>query len=397
MYDFCINGGGMVGATLALGLARQGYQVAVIEPVMPPPFEASDGPDLRVSAISEHSADILRALGAWEAIEAMRVRPYDTLSVWENDGSETAFTANMLDMQQLGYFVENRVLQLGCHEVLQSLDNVTCFVGNKVRRFAFPVGGGAMAGLVDGTEVQAQWLVGADGAQSVVRKAAEIGTTGWQYDQRALGMTVKMSSPATPHTWQRFYPSGPRALLPMYDNYASLVWYDSADQIQALARLDNAALAEKVSEAFPSRLTVDGTTFTVLDKAAFPLTRAHASRYVTPSVILVGDAAHTVNPLAGQGVNLGFRDIECLLSVTADHPDLTSAAFFRALQTRYEKPRQRDNRLMMAGLDSVYALFSNDLGPIKWVRNQVLAVTEKVVPAKREVMKYALGLHQWKF
>ncbi|WP_414830503.1 FAD-dependent monooxygenase [Alteromonas sp. H39] len=397
MYDFCINGGGMVGASLALGLAQQGYNVALVETAVPTPFDPNSGPDLRVSAISEHSVVILRALGAWKHINAMRVRPYTGLAVWEEEGNETTFSAESVNLPQLGYFVENRILQLGCYEALKDFDNVTWFTQSPVASFDFNAGDASTLTLADGTNIEAQWVVGADGARSAVRKAADIGSSGWQYEQQALGITVKMHQTAAPVTWQRFYPTGPRAYLPMYDNFASLIWYDDAKTVAELKGLSNDALKARVLAAFPDRLIAGDNDFTIQDKAAFPLTRSHASAYVTPSVVLVGDAAHTINPLAGQGVNLGFRDIESLLALTASGPDISQLAFYRALKTKYEKPRQRDNALMMAGMDSFYLLFSNNSGPLKWIRNQLLTVADKVKPAKREVLKYALGLNQWKF
>ena len=397
MYDFCINGGGMVGATLALGLARQGYNVALIETAVPAPFDSHAGPDLRVSAISEHSVDILRALDAWKHIEAMRVKPYTGLAVWEEEGSETRFSAASLNLPQLGYFVENRILQLGCYEALKEHDNVTWFTQSPVAKFDFNAGDASTLTLADNTTIEAQWVMGADGARSAVRTAADIGSNGWQYEQQALGVTVKMAQEVEPITWQRFYPTGPRAYLPMYDNFASLIWYDDAKTIAELKGLSNDALKARILSSFPKRLVAGDNDFTLVDKAAFPLTRSHASAYVTPSVILTGDAAHTINPLAGQGVNLGFRDIETLLALTAGNPEISQLAFYRALKKRYEKPRQRGNALMMTGMDSFYLLFSNDSGPLKWIRNQLLTVADKVQPAKREVLKYALGLNQWKF
>ena len=240
-------------------------------------------------------------------------------------------------------------------------------------------------------------MIGADGAASQVRQSANIGVSGWQYRQQAMGITIEMTNPVDAITWQEFTPEGPKAFLPMFDNYASLVWYDSPDELKRLSTLNAAQLKQAIIEAFPSELIKDGNDFTVIDKATFPLTRAHASRYVTDSVILVGDAAHTINPLAGQGVNLGFRDVETLLAVTGDGIDLTSLAFKSCLITSYEKPRQRDNGLMMSAMDGFYGLFSNDIGPIKWLRNQLLSVAQHFEPAKREVLKYAIGMREWKF
>ncbi len=397
MFDFCINGGGMVGATLALGLAQQQFKVAVIEPYLPAPFKPGDGPDLRVSAISEASVTLLKALGAWEHIAAMRVKPYTGLSVWDDPSHRTDFTAHSIDMPQLGYFVENRLLQLGCHKALTQFDNVEIISGQSVEDIRLT--NTANVNLSNGRTLEAKWLVGADGANSQVRKAAGIGTTGWQYAQQAMGITIRMENAVEPITWQQFTSSGPKAFLPMFDNYASLVWYDTPDELKRIKSLKPSQLESEILKTFPEELTKGKNSFSVIDKAIFPLTRSHANHYVKGCCVLIGDAAHTINPLAGQGVNLGFKDVEAFLSVSSNFKTnstandlLTDGAFSQMLFSNYERPRKRDNLMMMTAMDGFYTLFSNDVAPIKWIRNQILSVAQRIEPAKQEVLKYAIGL-----
>ena len=397
MFDFCINGGGMVGATLALGLAQQQFKVAVIEPYLPAPFKPGDGPDLRVSAISEASVTLLKALGAWEHIAAMRVKPYTGLSVWDDPSHRTDFTAQSIDMPQLGFFVENRLLQLGCHKALTQFDNVEIISGQSVEDIRLT--NTANVNLSNGRTLEARWLVGADGANSQVRKAAGIGTTGWQYAQQAMGITIKMENAVEPITWQQFTSSGPKAFLPMFDNYASLVWYDTPDELKRIKSLKPSQLESEILKTFPEELTKGKNSFSVIDKAIFPLTRSHANHYVKDCCVLIGDAAHTINPLAGQGVNLGFKDVEAFLSVSSNFKTnstandlLTDGAFSQMLFSNYERPRKRDNLMMMTAMDGFYTLFSNDVAPIKWIRNQLLSVAQRIEPAKQEVLKYAIGL-----
>jgi len=398
MVDFCINGGGMVGAALALGLAQQQFKVAVIEPYLPAPFNPEDGPDLRVSAISEASVTLLKALGAWEHIAAMRVKSYTGLSVWDDPAHRTDFTAQSIGMPQLGFFVENRLLQLGCHKALAQHKNVELISANTVSDITLT--DTASVKLSDGRRIEAKWLIGADGANSQVRKAAGIGTTGWQYAQQAMGITIRMNKPVEAVTWQQFTASGPKAFLPMFDNYASLVWYDWPDELKRLKSLNASQLETEILKTFPNELTKNGNSFSVIDKAIFPLTRSHANHYVKGCCTLIGDAAHTINPLAGQGVNLGFKDVEAFLAVTAKlnvsrsagQVSLIDSGFKRMLVSNYEKPRKRDNLMMMTAMDGFYALFSNDVAPIKWIRNQLLSVAQRIEPAKQEVLKYAIGI-----
>lgn len=389
MFDFCINGAGMVGAATALGLVQQGYQVALIEQRPPQLFDAAQAPDLRMSAISVASVDLLKALGAWPHIEAMRVRSYRTLSVWEHPDCRTDFDATEAGFERLGYFVENRLIQLGCHEALKAFDNVTWFSPAHIAGFSRPAAPdeAVTVTLENGEIVQARWLIGADGAESQVRQFAGIGISGWQYAQQAMGIIVKFPTPVADGTWQQFTADGPRALLPMHDNFASLIWYDNPKRLAALSRMSAEQLKQAIIDGFPP-LDDD---FTVLNKAAFTLIRRHASNYVLPGVILVGDAAHTINPLAGQGVNLGFKDVACLLQQTA-HQQVYNSGFLQALQSGYEQPRRRDNLLMMSVMDGFYTAFSNDHVPLKWLRNGLLKLAQHTGPLKHQVLKYAMGL-----
>lgn len=394
MFDFCINGGGMVGSALALGLVRQGYRVAVVERHSPEAFDANTGPDLRLSAISIASVALLERLGAWREINTMRVRPYDTLSVWEKPDCRTDFTAASINESVLGYFVENRLIQLGCHQGItefnqgDSESKLQWFKDTNVVEAHYNESQDLSITLGDGTNLNAHWLIGADGAQSWVRKFANIGVTGWQYGQQALGITVKMEQLTANTTWQQFCPTGPRAFLPMFDNFGSIIWYDSAQRIAQLKAMNNQQLKQAIQANFPDELG----NFELLDKASFPLTRQHASAYVSGRCLIIGDAAHTINPLAGQGVNLGFKDVKVLLDITANKEDIQSSTFFKNLKQDYEQIRRRDNLAMMTAMDGFYTLFSNDVVPLKWARNALLKVAQNAGPIKEKVLRHAVGM-----
>ncbi|MCW8107966.1 FAD-dependent monooxygenase [Alteromonas ponticola] len=393
MKDFCIMGSGMVGATLALGLVSQGHSVVLIEPDMPVAFSPDQPPDLRVSALSVASVDLLKALGAWHFIEQTRVRAYQQLSVWEAENARIDFTADLLSLPELGYFVENRLLQLGCLQALEGKENFEIVSSKQVSAIDLSSKQGVKIQLEHDQKIEAHWLIGADGARSQVRHAAQIGNSGWQYEQQALGVIVKMHTPQTTTTWQQFTPHGPRAYLPMYDDFAALIWYDGAARVKQLKAMSSELLKQNIIAAFPDSLG----DFDLVSASAFPLTRSHASQYVKGNVVLIGDAAHTINPLAGQGVNLGFRDIEVFLAITAVTDTSTHDVFRARLQKEYERPRRRDNLLMMSAMDGFYNLFSNDILPLKLARQSLLSLAQHIPVGKKQVLKYALGLNEWKF
>ncbi|MBD3584987.1 2-octaprenyl-3-methyl-6-methoxy-1,4-benzoquinol hydroxylase [Salinimonas sp. HHU 13199] len=392
MYDFCVNGAGMTGAATALGLIQQGYSVALLEPRLPEPFNAEQPPDLRVSAISLASARMLEALGAWQHIPVARIRKYDRLSVWEDDGARTDFDAGMADTDTLGYFIENRLIQLACLQAAQEnahSQKLSLFQAAPASiQFNQNVDGESVANLLLDSEqtISARWVIGADGAQSVVRREAGIGVSGWQYEQHALGVVVKLDEPVADWTWQEFHSSGPRAFLPMYDNMGSFIWYDSATTVKQLSRMDHTTLKQRIADAFPAH----AGNFSVVGKAAFPLTRMHAQHYLRHQAILLGDAAHTINPLAGQGVNIGFKDVALLLNLISTCENIS--ALDEVLAQKYEPVRRRDNLAMMSAMDGFYWLFSNDNPPVKWLRNKMLRVAQRAIPAKRLVLKYAMGI-----
>lgn len=384
MFDFIVVGGGMIGSALALGLGQQGHKVAIVEQHLPLAFSPEQPPDIRMSALSLGTMKLLEQLGAWDAISQSRTQPYSKLTVWESAADEnrrTRFDAQSIGVDNLGFFVENRLTQLGLHEQIQGLDNVSWFTSATVVTLDCE---NATVTLSDGQELTANFIVGADGAQSQVRALANIGQSGWQYGQQALGVTIKTTSPSTHETWQRFRPEGPIAYLPMFENYAALIWYDNADKIRNLKSMSIGVLAEHVKDMFVEYVG----EFEALQSAAFPLTRAHANQYIRKRVILVGDAAHTINPLAGQGVNIGFQDVNCLLSLFAQDNVISEDS----LRKSYQQPRMRANQLMMSSMDAFYYGFSNDILPLKLLRNGLLRLADNAGAIKQQALKYAVGI-----
>ncbi|HBR6597006.1 3-demethoxyubiquinol 3-hydroxylase [Klebsiella pneumoniae] len=385
--DVAIVGGGMVGGALALGLAQQGFTVTVLEKATPPAFDPASAPDVRISAISAASVGLLKSLGVWDAIRAMRVHAYRRLETWEWKSAHVAFDAAELKLPELGYMVENKVLQWGLWQALAAHEAVTLRVGSELKTMQRGETQTALH-LLEGETIHARLVIGADGANSQVREMAGIGVHAWQYQQSCMLISVECADDPGDSTWQQFTPSGPRAFLPLFDHWASLVWYDAPARIRQLQSMTMAQLQQEIASHFPARLG----QVTPQAAGAFPLTRRHALQYVQPGLALVGDAAHTIHPLAGQGVNLGYRDVDALLEILAEARGRGEDWASLPVLKRYQARRRADNFIMQSGMDLFYAGFSNDLAPVRMLRNIGLMAAERAGMLKRQALKYALGL-----
>lgn len=387
MADVCVVGGGMVGSAVALGLSKLGLNVVIVESHMPPAYSPEQPPDIRMSAFSMASVDLLERLGAWQHVQRMRVCAYKKLAVWEKPDCVTQFDSADIGASHLGFFVENRLVQLGLHQALSSKHNVSWVTDKKITEISSGIN--PRLTFEDGSHLETGLVIGADGANSKVRQMMNIGTTGWRYEQQAMGIKIKTHGPQQDVTWQQFTPTGPVAFLPMYDGFASLIWYHSADKIKQFKTLSHDKLKQQVVQHFPAQL-VD---FEILETASFPLTRMHANDYVKGATVLMGDAAHTINPLAGQGVNLGFKDVDTFLQTIESALQKGNTASDPQVLAQYEKTRKPQNLLMMSAMDVLYATFSNDINPLKNLRNLGLKVADKTGVLKHQVMKYAMGLN----
>lgn len=385
--EVAIIGGGMVGGALALGLAQQGFHVTVIEKHTPPVFDPHSPPDIRISAISAASVDLLTQLGVWKDVQEMRVHGWRQLETWEWENAHVIFEARELHLPQLGYMVENMVLQRALWQALSAHDHICLLSGGELHGMAREAEH-IILRLSDGSEYLSQLVIGADGANSPLRQLAGIGVHGWQYRQACLLISVQCANPPGDSTWQQFTPTGPRAFLPLFDNWASLVWYDTPARIRQLQGMSLSQLQQEIVRHFPARL---GEVI-VRERGSFPLTRRHAAHYVQPGLALVGDAAHTIHPLAGQGVNLGYRDVNALLQVLREAKNRGEKWASLPVLKRYQAKRKIDNLMMQTGMDLFYAGFSNDLAPVRLLRNIGLMAAQRAGGIKRQALKYALGL-----
>jgi len=386
-YDVVIVGGGMVGAAVACGLGGSRLKVAVIERQLPEPFLPDQPHDLRVSALSIATKNIMQAVGAWEGVLARRYCPFKRMRVWETAG-DTEFNSGDINCSELGYIVENRVTQLALLDRLEAFDNVDLIAPATISRIQYQAGRSVVY-LADDREIEARVLVAADGGQSHVRQAVGLGVTSWDYEQHAIVIYVETDYPQQDITWQRFVPSGPQAFLPLTGNHGSLVWYNSPDEVRRLKALPDDELIAELTDTFPDCL---GKINKILGRASFPLKRQHAQHYVKPGVALVGDAAHMINPLAGQGVNIGFLDAAALAEVLLEADKKGQDIADITVLKQYESMRRKENLLMMTVMDMFYRCFSNDILPVKFFRNMGLGLAERVTPLKNKVMRAAMGL-----
>lgn len=388
-FDVVIVGGGMVGATLACALAKATLKIALIEKQPPQPFEPEQAHDLRVSALSLASQAILEHLGAWQGVTDRRYCPYQRMRVWENPAlGDTLFDSRDIGYSELGHIVENRIVQLALWEQFPRYENLTVFSPAIIEDIECSAEVNQLR-LASGELIEGKLLVAADGGSSAVREAAGIGVMAEEYAQQALVIYVKTAYPQTDITWQRFYPSGPRAFLPLAGPYASLVWYDSPEKIKQLQSLNDCDLMAEIMRGFPKEL---GQLEAIKGRASFPLKRQHALSYAKDGVVLIGDAAHMIHPLAGQGVNIGLLDAAELAGLleeaVAKGEDFSSLWFLKD----YERKRRHHNALMMTTMDMFYRVFSDEHKPLSLVRNLGLKAAQTLHPARKKAMKFAMGL-----
>ena len=387
-FDVVIVGGGMVGAAVACSLGDSALSVAIIESALPEAFEPTQPHDLRVSALSIASKNILETVGAWTGIENRRLCPFRRMRVWETAG-DTEFNSDAIEHTALGYIVENRITQLALIERLKAFNNIQLISPANIKKIRYTLGQDSEVELEDQRILTAKVLVAADGGQSKVRQSVGIGVTSWDYKQHALVIYISTAYEQQDITWQRFVPSGPQAFLPLSGKFGSIVWYNTPDEVTRLKSLPYDALKTELTKAFPDCL---GQVEEVLGVASFPLKRQHAQSYAKLGVVLVGDTAHMINPLAGQGVNIGLLDAaalgEVLIEASKRGDDISDISVLK----RYEKLRRNENLKMMTVMDVFYQVFSNDVFPLKFIRNLGLGLAERVLPAKNKVMRAAMGL-----
>lgn len=399
--DVVVAGAGMTGLAAAIQLADLGLSVHVLDPSnidtssidqLADDFLAA-GYDSRVSALTLASVQLLKNLGAWQSISQWRAEPYQRMRVWDGETrGEVEFDSFSIHQPQLGFIVENRLIMLGLLKAARARSEITFHFGARLNTVGAAENGRRLLGLDDGRQLSAQLLVGADGAHSAARTLFGLGTHEWDYGQHALIATVTLDANHQHCCWQRFTEDGPLAFLPLAGSdqrKVSLVWSTSPEHARDLSELNSASLCRAITLGARGG---PGSVVSVEGINVVPLRQRHAMQYAVESGVLIGDAAHTIHPLAGQGVNLGFLDAAALCDVVEQALKRRDSIASLTVLSRYERSRKLDNLRMSAVMEGFRRLFTPQPGVIEWVRGFGMRLFNDVEPVKQHVMSQAMGL-----
>ena len=385
--DVLIVGGGPVGGTLACALSAAGMEVIAVDHA-DPAAGLDAGFDGRASSIALGSQRMLDALGLWAGMEP-HAAPIRHIRVSEG-GSPLFLHYDERDTggPPFGYMVENRFIRKALFDRIPTLDTVRFLAPARVDGLERSASG-VEARLADGRRISARLVVGADGRASGVRAGAGIRVTGWPYRQTAIVCTVAHERPHDSVAREHFLPTGPFAVLPLPGNRSSIVWTESKDLAPAIMALDEDEFLAELERRFGDtlgRLTVVGPRW------SYPLSLQHAETAIALRLALVGDAAHAMHPIAGQGLNMGLRDAAALTEVLAEARRLGLDIGADTVLERFQRWRRFDNTLMLAMTDGLNRLFSNTIGPVRLARGLGLAAVNRMPPLKRLIVRSAMGL-----
>jgi 2-octaprenylphenol hydroxylase len=356
------------------------------------PFNAQATFEPRVSALSAASQRILERLGVWDGIAERRSSPYTDMQVWDGSGTgQIHFSAASVHAEVLGHIVENRVVQDALLERLHDCD--LGLLANARLEQMRRSGDDWLLTLADGRTLRAPLVIAADGANSAVRRLAGVATREWDYLHHAIVTSVRCAKPHQMTAWQRFTDNGPLAFLPLErdgeQDWCSIVWSTTPGEAERLMAMDDQGFCKALERAFEGQL---GEVLSADPRLCVPLRQRHAKRYVAEGLALIGDAAHTIHPLAGQGVNLGFLDAAVLAEVLLQAATRGERLADVKVLSRYERRRMPHNLALMAAMEGFERLFQADPLPVRWLRNTGLKMVEKMPEAKALFVREALGL-----
>jgi 2-octaprenylphenol hydroxylase len=401
-FDVTIVGAGIAGSALAGALTGHGLSIALIEGQPLANAAAMDREaqstglcfDSRVSALTPNSQTLLRSIGAWESIVAQRVCPYRHMTVWDAEGTGVIeFDCADVNVPELGHIVENRLIVNALLDRVRTASDITVLNPARLAACSMLEEGGCEFELEGGERFITDLLVAADGALSKVRTLLEFETREWDYGHRAIVATVQVERPHQATAWQRFLPTGPLAFLPLPQveglNYCSIVWSLDEGLVDDLLALDEVDFCAQLERAIESRL---GKVEACSSRLAFPLRQRHAVDYVRKGVALMGDAAHTIHPLAGQGINLGLQDVSVLAQEILGACARGINPGELAVLKRYQRRRKGENLAMMVAMDSFKRLFAQRSLPVRWLRNAGMRGVGRFAPVKQQLMRHAMGI-----
>lgn len=387
-HDVAIVGGGMVGQLTAALLAPTGLDIAVLEANAEKPTAAEGMFDNRVSAITRASQNLLTAAGAWQYLDGSRFIPYHQMHVWDaNSNGEIHFNCADIGEPDLGAIIENRNILLSLDRAASAYDNITWYRSARINRIR-EEGQQVTVELAD-AELSCALLIGADGAHSRVRELTSMGLTQKPYDHTALVTTIKLEKGHQATAWQCFLTDGPLAVLPLPGDLASIVWSASEKTIEHLMTLPAASFCRELEQALEYRL---GAVEMMTERATYPLIARHAQQYVKPGIALVGDAAHTIHPLAGQGVNLGFLDAASLVEIIEKAMAAGRQPGSIHVLRKYERWRKGQNHLMQQSMMGFKTLFTQQHMAVRLIRGIGINLVDRLFPVKSSIIRRAMGL-----
>ncbi|MCY7295455.1 FAD-dependent monooxygenase [Alteromonas sp. a30] len=393
-FDIAIIGGGMIGLTLAVGLSGQGFNIAVLDTSEPDPkwfnTDESVAPAARVSAISLASEQIFRHCQVWEQIAEKRVCSYQNMDVKEQDSfAHIHFSHEQVHQPALGHIVENERIRAALWDKAKACDDITLIAPAQINKVHMQ-GSTNIIQLENDSLISARLLVGADGGRSKIRQQAGFPVTFWDYGQHAIVATVKTQEAHNETARQVFTQSGPLAFLPMWKpNLCSIVWSQEVEQADALMAMSDDAFSKVLASTFDMQL---GTCELITPRQRFPLRMQYARQWVSEGVVVIGDAAHTIHPLAGQGANLGLLDAaalaETLIELKQQEKDIGAWANLRA----FERWRKSEASHMIASMEAFKQLFSGNNPLKKLVRGVGMSVSNALPGFKQNVILRAMGI-----